>query len=144
MKKAFKLFGFIALSMTLAVACGNANTTPAEEEVVVEEQAAEVVEEAEVEIVDEKDEKIAQLEQQAAENLDKYQRTLAEFDNFRKRTEKEKSSSPVVRSCSMLRSFARRYRSSRISWVSGGISFRPSTCWMLPLHRKVAGMPAMI
>lgn len=37
MKKAFKLFGFIALSMTLAVACGNANNTPAEEEVVVEE-----------------------------------------------------------------------------------------------------------
>ena len=48
MKKAFKLFGFIALSMTLAVACGNANTTPAEEEV-VEEQATEVVEEAQVE-----------------------------------------------------------------------------------------------
>lgn len=37
MKKAFKLFGFIAFSMTLAVACGNANNTPAEEEVVVEE-----------------------------------------------------------------------------------------------------------
>lgn len=37
MKKAFKLFGFIALSMTLAVACGNANNTPAEEEVVAEE-----------------------------------------------------------------------------------------------------------
>lgn len=48
MKKAFKLFGFIALSMTLAVACGNANNTPAEEEV-VEEQATEVVEEAQVE-----------------------------------------------------------------------------------------------
>lgn len=46
MKKAFKLFGFIALSMTLAVACGNANNTPAEEETVVEEQATEVVEEA--------------------------------------------------------------------------------------------------
>ncbi len=37
MKKTFKLFGFIALSMTLAVACGNANNTPAEEEVVAEE-----------------------------------------------------------------------------------------------------------
>lgn len=48
MKKAFKLFGFIALSMTLTVACGNANNTPAEEEV-VEEQATEVVEEAQVE-----------------------------------------------------------------------------------------------
>ena len=53
---------------------------------------AEVVEEGEVEIVDEKDEKIADLEQQAADNLDKYQRCLAEFDNFRKRTVKEKAS----------------------------------------------------
>ena len=41
--------------------------------------------------VDETAEKIAKLEQQAADNLDKYQRTLAEFDNFRKRSEKEKS-----------------------------------------------------
>ena len=31
------------------------------------------------------------LKKTAAENMDKYQRTLAEFDNFRKRTEKEKS-----------------------------------------------------
>ena len=53
---------------------------------------AEVVEESEVEVVDEKDEKIAALEQQAADNLDKYQRCLAEFDNFRKRTVKEKAS----------------------------------------------------
>ena len=53
---------------------------------------AEVVEEGEVEVMDEKDEKIAALEQQAADNLDKYQRTLAEFDNFRKRTVKEKAS----------------------------------------------------
>ena len=69
------------------------------QETVVEETAeaaesveAEVVEESEVEIVDEKDEKIAALEQQAADNLDKYQRCLAEFDNFRKRTVKEKAS----------------------------------------------------
>ena len=65
------------------------------QETVVEE-AAETVEEAEVleegEVLDEKDEKIAQLEQQVADNLDKYQRTLAEFDNFRKRTVKEKAS----------------------------------------------------
>ena len=65
------------------------------EETVVEE-TVETVEEAEVveegEIVDEKDEKIAALEQQAADNLDKYQRCLAEFDNFRKRTVKEKAS----------------------------------------------------
>ena len=53
---------------------------------------AEAVEEGEVEVLDEKDEKIAQLEQQAADNLDKYQRCLAEFDNFRKRTVKEKAS----------------------------------------------------
>ena len=53
---------------------------------------AEVVEDGEVEIVDEKDEKIAALEQQAADHLDKYQRCLAEFDNFRKRTVKEKAS----------------------------------------------------
>ena len=53
---------------------------------------AEAVEEGEMEVLDEKDEKIAQLEQQAADNLDKYQRCLAEFDNFRKRTVKEKAS----------------------------------------------------
>lgn len=34
----------------------------------------------------------AKLEQQCAEYLDKYQRCLAEFDNFRKRTSKEKAS----------------------------------------------------
>lgn len=59
-------------------------------------EATETVEEAEVleeeAIVDETAEKIAKLEQQAADNLDKYQRTLAEFDNFRKRTVKEKAS----------------------------------------------------
>jgi len=56
------------------------------------EEAAEAVEAAEIlEAVDETAEKIAALEQQAADNLDKYQRTLAEFDNFRKRTIKEKA-----------------------------------------------------
>ena len=70
------------------------------QETVVEETAetveateaveAEAVEEGEV--LDEKDEKIAHLEQQVADNLDKYQRCLAEFDNFRKRTVKEKAS----------------------------------------------------
>ena len=53
---------------------------------------AEVVEEGEAEVVDETAEKIAALEQQVADNLDKYQRCLAEFDNFRKRTVKEKAS----------------------------------------------------
>lgn len=57
------------------------------------EETAEAVEVEEVlEAVDETAERIAALEQQAADNLDKYQRTLAEFDNFRKRTVKEKAS----------------------------------------------------
>ena len=57
------------------------------------EETAEAVEAEEIlEAVDETAEKIAALEQQAADNLDKYQRTLAEFDNFRKRTVKEKAS----------------------------------------------------
>lgn len=57
------------------------------------EEAAEAVEAEEIlEAVDGTAEKIAALEQQAADNLDKYQRTLAEFDNFRKRTVKEKAS----------------------------------------------------
>ena len=67
-----------------------------EETVETVEETVETVEDAEVveegEVLDEKDEKIAQLEQQAADNLDKYQRCLAEFDNFRKRTVKEKAS----------------------------------------------------
>lgn len=44
------------------------------------------------EVVDDAVAQIAKLEQQAAENLDRYQRCLAEFDNFRKRTAKEKAS----------------------------------------------------
>ena len=61
-------------------------------DVAAETVEAEVVEEGEAEVVDETAEKIAALEQQAADNLDKYQRCLAEFDNFRKRTVKEKAS----------------------------------------------------
>ena len=57
-----------------------------------EDTAAEVLDDAEVlEPVEEEADKIAALEQQAADNLDKYQRCLAEFDNFRKRTAKEKA-----------------------------------------------------
>lgn len=56
------------------------------------EETVEAVEAEEVlDAVDETAERIAALEQQAADNLDKYQRTLAEFDNFRKRTVKEKA-----------------------------------------------------
>mgnify|MGYP003307815798 CR=1 FL=1 len=65
----------------------------ATETVETAEETVEVLEEAEVVIEeDETAKKIAALEQQAADNLDKYQRCLAEFDNFRKRTVKEKAS----------------------------------------------------
>ncbi len=69
-----------------------------QEEILTEEnmdqqEVTEGIEEAlEGEVVDETAEKIAKLEQQAAENFDKYQRCLAEFDNFRKRTAREKAS----------------------------------------------------
>ena len=43
-------------------------------------------------VLDETTAKIEELEQKAADYLDKYQRCLAEFDNFRKRTTKEKAS----------------------------------------------------
>ena len=60
----------------------------------LEEQEAEaaegVVEDAPKE--DKEEDRIAALEKQAADNLDRYQRCLAEFDNFRKRTSKEKAS----------------------------------------------------
>ncbi len=59
---------------------------------IVEEQEEKVSEVTEGEVVDEAAEKITKLEQQATENFDKYQRCLAEFDNFRKRTAKEKAS----------------------------------------------------
>lgn len=62
-----------------------------EEIVETPEQEGKEAEVAEGEIVDGTAEKIAKLEQQAAENFDKYQRSLAEFDNFRKRTMKEKA-----------------------------------------------------
>lgn len=42
--------------------------------------------------VETKEERIEKLESQSAEYLDKYQRCFAEFDNFRKRTLKEKAS----------------------------------------------------
>ncbi|KXL52596.1 protein GrpE [Anaerotignum neopropionicum] len=56
------------------------------------EETAQAEEALEGEVVDEAAEKIARLEQQAAENFDKYQRCMAEFDNFRKRTTREKAS----------------------------------------------------
>ncbi|MDD4843968.1 MAG: nucleotide exchange factor GrpE [Anaerotignum sp.] len=63
------------------------------EETIDQQEPTEGIEEPlEGEVVDETAEKISKLEQQAAENFDKYQRCLAEFDNFRKRTAREKAS----------------------------------------------------
>ncbi len=52
------------------------------------EETKEDTEDVKDEIIDEK----AVLEKKAADYLDRYQRTLAEFDNFRKRTSREKAS----------------------------------------------------
>ena len=52
----------------------------------------EVDEDEKVEVIDETEKKIAEAEAKAAENLDKYQRLMAEFYNFRERTSKEKAS----------------------------------------------------
>lgn len=43
------------------------------------------------ETVSPEEQKIAELEKELAETKDKYMRTLAEYDNFRKRTAKEKT-----------------------------------------------------
>lgn len=63
-----------------------------QEQTEIIEDSPETEKGVEGEVVDETPEKIAKLEQQATENFDKYQRCLAEFDNFRKRTAKEKAS----------------------------------------------------
>ena len=56
-----------------------------------EEQAVEVEETQEPAVENNKlEEKIAQLEEEAAKQDDRYKRILAEYDNFRKRTLKEK------------------------------------------------------
>mgnify|MGYP005769909703 FL=1 len=67
------------------------NLQEAEEQLEIQTQT-ELSEATETEEVDEAAAKIAELEQKAAEHLDQYQRCLAEFDNFRKRTAKEKAS----------------------------------------------------
>lgn len=67
------------------------NLQEAEEQLEIQTQT-ELSEATETEEVDEAAGKIAELEQKAAEHLDQYQRCLAEFDNFRKRTAKEKAS----------------------------------------------------
>ena len=66
-----------------------------DETIVFEEATAEDMTHVIVEEVSEADEvakRIAELEKQAAENLERYQRVFAEFDNFRKRTSREKAS----------------------------------------------------
>ena len=67
------------------------NLQEAEEQLEIQTQT-ELSEATETEEVDEAAAKIAALEQKAAEHLDLYQRCLAAFDNFRKRTAKEKAS----------------------------------------------------
>ena len=58
----------------------------------ISEETAETVETVEeVEVIDENEKKIAEAEAKAAEYLDKYQRLMAEFYNFRERTTKEKA-----------------------------------------------------
>ena len=57
-----------------------------------EETVEEVVEEA-TEEVSEEAKKLAESEAKAAEYLDRWQRLMAEFDNYRKRSEKEKADS---------------------------------------------------
>ena len=56
------------------------------------EETVEVVEEA-TEEVSEEAKKLAESEAKAAEYLDRWQRLMAEFDNYRKRSEKEKADS---------------------------------------------------
>lgn len=63
------------------------------EEIPIEEIAEEIVEEIVEEKVEEKNEfeiKVEQLEKEKAELTDSYKRLAAEFDNFRKRTIREK------------------------------------------------------
>ena len=54
------------------------------------EKEQEVVDTAEETVVDEKDSKIAELEKDLAAAKEAHIRTLAEYDNYRKRTAKEK------------------------------------------------------
>ncbi|MBP3888783.1 MAG: nucleotide exchange factor GrpE [Cellulosilyticum sp.] len=65
------------------------------EEVVTETTENEVASEAQEEVVEEstEDTRLKESEAKAAEYLDRWQRLMAEFDNFRKRSEKEKADS---------------------------------------------------
>ena len=65
------------------------------EEVVTETTENEVASETQEEVVEEsiEDTRLKESEAKAAEYLDRWQRLMAEFDNFRKRSEKEKADS---------------------------------------------------
>ena len=66
----------------------NIENTDAEQDNAEATEATDEKTDSKDEVVDEK----AELEKKANDYLDRYQRTLAEFDNFRKRTMKEKAS----------------------------------------------------
>lgn len=64
------------------------------EETVIDEceETIEKIDDEVIEEISEEEKKLKEATEKADEYLDKYQRTLAEFDNFRKRTSKEKAS----------------------------------------------------
>ncbi len=65
-----------------------------DDDIVIEEAEAETVQEVGEEVAEDMKslaETLVKAEAEAKQNLDRYQRTMAEFENFRKRTLKEKS-----------------------------------------------------
>ena len=66
-------------------------TSEEKEEVVAEELPEEETKEKKSFFSRKKDKKTTELEEKVAELSDRYQRLMAEFDNYRKRTEKEKA-----------------------------------------------------
>lgn len=64
------------------------------EETIIDEceETIEKIDDEVIEEISEEEKKLKEATEKAEEYLDKYQRTLAEFDNFRKRTSKEKAS----------------------------------------------------
>lgn len=70
------------------------NQNMTEEQKIIDE-CEETIEKSEEEVIEEiseEEKKLKEALEKADEYLDRYQRTLAEFDNFRKRTSKEKAS----------------------------------------------------
>ena len=81
-----------AATQAAAEAAAKENAVEAADETVSDTDAAPAVDEAPAEqaAADERDERIAQLEADYATLNDRYLRALAEYDNFRKRTSREK------------------------------------------------------